>query len=95
MTDSAKLFNGILADHASAQAAVAPKAMTYRDWEISFDMPPIPFRNFDWCATHKDFDGAPDANDGRQVHAATYEELLVEIDCWIDENSEEQGSASR
>lgn len=63
--------------------------MTYRDWEISFDMPPIPFRGFDWTATHEDFDGAPDANDGRQVHAATYEDLLVEIDSFIADREEE------
>jgi len=67
------------------------KESTYKGWQISFDMPPIPFRNFDWTATSPDFDADCDQNGffccaGHQVHAATYEDLLEEIEnCIADE----------
>ena len=64
---------------------------TYRGWEISFDYPPIPVRNFDWSATHPNYDPTPFyADDGpsdcRVVHAATRECVIAEIDAWIEEN---------
>jgi hypothetical protein len=49
------------------------------DWEIYFDPPPIPTRNCDWHFHHKDFDGAPDANDHRCGHGASYEDCLDQI----------------
>lgn len=60
---------------------------TYKGWSISFDMPPIPFRGMDWSATSPDYDCDCDQDgfskcSGEIVHAATYEDLLVEIeDC--------------
>lgn len=99
---SASFWNGIIADHAASQLrateTVTPirpcdltrDQWTYKGWEISFDMPPIPNRNFDWTATSPDFDCDGDSEgfhicSGQQVHAATYKELLVEIECAIDE----------
>jgi hypothetical protein len=69
--------------------ATAPRN-THRGWLISWDYPPIPVRDFDWSATHPDYDGAEDANDNRHVHAATLEGVIAEIDAWIEENSEDQ-----
>jgi hypothetical protein len=65
-------------------------AETYRGWEIHFEYPPIPVRDFDWQASHKDYDGAPDANDNRLVHGSTLEAVKAEIDAWIEEHSEDQ-----
>lgn len=61
-------------------------ADTYRGWLISYDYPPIPCRNFDWSATHPDYDGAEDANDNRHVAASTREGVMAEIDAWHAEN---------
>jgi len=73
---------------AAAIAAAADRARnTYRGWEMSFVHPPIPFRDWDWQATHPDYDGAPDANDGRQVSAETRELLIAEIDAWFEEQA--------
>ena len=59
---------------------------THRGWDISFDYPAIPVRDFDWSASHPDYDGAPDANDHRFVHARTREGVIEAIDLWIEEN---------
>lgn len=59
---------------------------TYKGWQITFDMPPIPDRRFDWSATGPNYDadwkGEEDGwvATGGIVHAATYEELLVAIE---------------
>ncbi|MDT0507510.1 hypothetical protein [Novosphingobium sp. MMS21-SN21R] len=58
---------------------------TYKGWQIGFDMPPIPTNAFDWCATSPDYDVDCDGDGyfrsaGQQVHAATYEDLLQEIE---------------
>ena len=64
---------------------------TYRGWKIHFDMPPIPSRDFDWTATGPNYDASYEGPEdgwvatGGQVHAATYEDLLVEIECAIEE----------
>ena len=68
-----------------------PAAKEYRGWRISFDRPPIPLREFDWSATSPDYDVDCDEDGpyrcaGKQVHAATYDELLVEIDAAIEED---------
>jgi hypothetical protein len=58
---------------------------THRVWAISYDMKPIPVRDCDWTATSPDYDCDCDEDGffrcaGDQVNAATYEELLVEIE---------------
>ncbi len=55
---------------------------TYRDWQISYDYPPIPIRDFDWSATHPDYDGP---EDDRIVHGPTREAVMREIDFWHEE----------
>ena len=63
----------------------------YKGWQISFDMPPIPTRDMDWQAVSPDFDADCDQDGffrcaGHQVHAATYEDLLIEIEnCLADQ----------
>lgn len=58
----------------------------YKGWYIYYDPPPIPTRNCDWHYVHRDFDGAPDANDNRCGHAASEASAMDEIDAWIEEN---------
>ena len=58
---------------------------TYRGWQISYDYPPIPIRDFDWSATSPDYDGE---GDDRIVHARTREAVMREIDFWHEENAE-------
>jgi len=58
---------------------------THKGWTISFDEKPIPSRAFDWSATSPDYDCDCDQDgffvcSGLVVHAATYEELLQEIE---------------
>lgn len=58
---------------------------SYKGWDISFDAKPIPIRSFDWTATSPDYDCDCDQDgffvcSGQQVSAATYEDLLVEIE---------------
>lgn len=70
--------------------ALKPSELTrdqwvYKGWQIYFDMPPIPSRAFDWVAQSPDFDAEYDDGQlvccgGQQVHAATYEDLLQEIE---------------
>lgn len=65
----------------------------YRGWSISYDYPPIPIRSMDWSATSPDYDVDCDDDGfhvvgGRQVHAATYDALVIEIDAAIRENAE-------
>ncbi|WP_380778103.1 Lar family restriction alleviation protein [Sphingomonas sp. R86520] len=57
----------------------------YKGWLLSFDHPPIPCRQFDWSATHPDYDGADDSNDDRGLQAATRDELVAAIDAWTDD----------
>lgn len=72
--------------NAFARAIFGMPADTHRGWLISFDYPPIPVRDFDWSATHPDYDGAEDANDGRVVHGRTRDAVIAEIDAWYAEN---------
>lgn len=72
----------------------APDTMwSYKDWSISFDAKPIPTRQFDWSATSPDYDVDSDQDGffvcgGEVIYAATYEELLQEIeDCLAGEES--------
>lgn len=69
-------------------AAPATDQWTYKGWSISFDAKPIPSRAFDWSAVSPDYDCDCDQDGffcvaGGQVRAATYEELLVEIEDFI------------
>lgn len=60
----------------------------YKGWSISADYPPIPYRGADWSATHPDYDASYEGEEdgwvssGGHVTAATYAELLAEIDAW-------------
>lgn len=50
---------------------------TYKGWSINFDAKPINCRLFDWEAVPPVYD--EETGIGR-VHAATYEDLLMEIE---------------
>jgi hypothetical protein len=70
----------------------------YKGWSISYDLTPIPDRSFDWTATSPDYDVDCDQDGfhragGEQVHAATYEGLLEEIDRAIAEAEDERAAA--
>jgi len=61
----------------------------YKGWRISHDFPPIPVRDFDWTATSPDYDVDCDDDGffrcaGQQVHAASREQLMAEIDAAIE-----------
>lgn len=63
-------------------------AWTYKGWDIDRQDPPIPVRSFDWCATSPDYEvdmgeDGPVIVSGEQLHAATYEELLQEIEDYL------------
>lgn len=66
----------------------------YRGWDISFDAKPIPTRSFDWMATSPDYDASYEGPEdgwvcsGHHVSAATYEELLEEIEACIAEQDD-------
>jgi hypothetical protein len=49
----------------------------YRDYEITFNPPPIPSRACDWQYTHKDYDGPEDPRIG---HAESLEAAKSDID---------------
>lgn len=83
---SAHFWNGIVADHAAAQLAVATPEDRHRDWLIE--------QNWlgEWEATHPDFDPTPvhlydGPSDSRHVSAKTRDGVIEEIDFWIEENS--------
>lgn len=78
------IFRDILAAHG------CPVEDRYRGWLITFDYPPIPCRDFDWSATHPDYDPTPNqAEDGpsddRVVHGRTREAVMEAIDAWHDD----------
>lgn len=54
--------------------------MRYKDYNITFDPPPIPTRKFDWQFVHVDYDGAEDALDFRCGSAENIEACKSEID---------------
>ena len=62
---------------------------TYKGWQISFDMPPIPIRDHDWQATSPDYDASYEGpedgwvSSGGHVFAGTYQDLLVAIEDYI------------
>lgn len=66
-------------------------AKTHRGWTIRFDPPPVPYRDFDYVATHPDYDvwmeDGEEVSNGKIVHAPTLNRLIVEIDNWEKENA--------
>lgn len=82
---AAKLFNGILADHAAAMVAAAPKADTYRGWTISWDYGRFHATGPNYEAS---WEGEEDGwvASGGSVEARTRDDLILEIDAWIEEN---------
>jgi hypothetical protein len=64
----------------------------YRGWSISYDPPPIPWRGADYRAQHPDYDASYEGpedgwvSNGKSVEAASIDELMREIDAWIEEN---------
>jgi hypothetical protein len=73
------------------------KRDTYRGWSIDYDPKPIPIRDFDWMATHPDYDASWEGEEdgwvdnGLKVSAATREALCEEIDAAQDEWNETNG----
>lgn len=56
----------------------------YRGWRIEHNPPPIPCRDFDWTATHPDFDGPEDS---RQVWGRSWDAVRDEIDAWYEDET--------
>ena len=48
-------------------------------WWITYDPPPIPLRTMDWHFYHDDYDGAPDAYDGRAGHGSSWHDCVSQI----------------
>ena len=69
-------------DRRSHKQNPPPGWISYRDWWVAYDPPPIPVRTMDWTFWHDDFDGAPDSCDSRCGHAASLEAAKAEIDDW-------------
>ena len=71
---------------------------THRGWSISYDPKPIPTRDFDWEAVHPDYDASWEGEEdgyvsnGLAVNAATYKDLLLEIDVAEDERLAERSA---
>lgn len=57
----------------------------YRNFIIYYSPMFIPSNKLDWAWVHKDFDGAPDANDSRYGHAENIEAAKAEIDEFIED----------
>lgn len=65
-------------------------------WNIYYDPPPIPTRQFDWHFYHDNYDGAPNwggdddpgPTDWRCGRAASLEDCKKEIDNLIEEHGE-------
>ena len=70
---------------------------TYRGWAIHYDPPPIPIRDFDWQATHPDYDASYEGpedgwvDNGLKASARTRDALIEEIDTLQDEWNETNG----
>lgn len=55
---------------------------TYRGWEIGYEPPPIPWRESDWYALMPDHLARCD---GDCIYAGSREELVQEIDEFMEE----------
>ena len=63
----------------------------YEDWVITYEKKPIPSRQFDWEATHIDYDGAPIHSGGPPADARHFTGPSLQ-DVWlqvIEYNEEE------
>ena len=58
------------------------RSETYRGWNIEFVHPPIPTREYDYCATHDDWE----PGDPRHVDGPTVEVCRQRIDEWYEAN---------
>lgn len=64
---------------------------TYRGWNVSFDFPPIPCRDFDWSATSPDYDASYEGPEdgwvasGEVVHGRTRDAVIAEVDALLSE----------
>jgi hypothetical protein len=47
---------------------------------------PIPIRDFDWCATLDDYDGAPDAGPQPIGYGATEEAAIADLKMQLEED---------
>jgi hypothetical protein len=54
-------------------------------WNVEPVFPPVPTTAYDWCASHVEYDGAPDAHDRRSVYAATREDVCAKVEEFIAE----------
>lgn len=78
-------------------SAAAIKPDTHRGWTIHYDPPPIPLREFDWSATHPDYDASYEGpedgwvDNGLRVSARTRDDLIAAIDEAQDEWAEANG----
>lgn len=76
-------------------------ASTYRGWSVNFDPKPIPIRDFDWTATHPDYDASYEGEEdgwtdnGLKASAATYPILCDEIDALQDDLDAESADDAR
>lgn len=63
----------------------------YKGWEVRFDPPPIPVRDFDWVAIHPNYEGWVEegeyVSNGLVVHAPSKTALRQAIDAWELENA--------
>lgn len=57
----------------------------YRDYDITYDLKPIPTSAFDFNFAHEDFDGAPDSHDVRSGNAGSLKEAREMIDEIIED----------
>lgn len=67
-----------MSDHPQSEAG----QLTYRQFTIYYDPPPIPIRTMDYHYYHDDYDGE---GDNRHGSAASIEACKAEIDDWHNE----------
>lgn len=79
MTDTRTEHTPEATNPGSGLKKVSEISYRFGAWHIYFEPPPIPCRNSDWHFYHEDYDGAPDANDGRAGHAESVDGCLREI----------------
>ena len=64
---------------------------TYRGWSVRYDPKPIPYRDFDWEATHPDYEASYEGpedgwvGNGLAVQAVSFDELKDRVDEAIEE----------
>jgi len=63
----------------------------FDDWNLSYDMKPIPSRAHDWELVHKDYDGAPDSGDHRAFTGPSIDDVYQQA---IEYNEEKDNEHS-